>query len=64
VIVVYQLLPQKERLVKIDYDLFNLLAGHAATAIFSSRLYGDSIRKQKTIKGFIDLLIHPGEGGN
>jgi hypothetical protein len=61
VIVVYQLLPQKEKLVKIDYDLFNLLAGHAATAIFSSKLYGDSVRKQKTIKGFIDLLIHPGD---
>jgi len=60
-IVVYQLLPQKEKLVKIDYDLFNLLAGHAATAIFSSKLYGDSVRKQKTIKGFIDLLIHPGD---
>jgi hypothetical protein len=59
VIVVYQLLTQKEKLVKIDYDLFNLLAGHAATAIFSSKLYGDSVRKQKTIKGFIDLLIHP-----
>jgi nitrate/nitrite-specific signal transduction histidine kinase len=62
VIVVYQLLPQKERLVKIDFDLFNLLAGHAATAIFSSKLYSDSIRKQKTIKGFIDLMIHPEDG--
>jgi len=59
VLVVYKLLPQKDALVKVDYDLFNLLAGHAATAIFSARLYGDSIRKQATIKGFIDLLIQP-----
>jgi hypothetical protein len=58
VIVVYQLLSQKEKLVKIDYDLFGLLAAHAATAIFSSKLYGDSVRKQETIKGFIDLLTH------
>ncbi len=57
-IVVYQFLSQKEKLEKIDYDLFSLLAAHAATAIFSSRLYGDSIRKQETIKGFLDLLTH------
>lgn len=58
VIVVYQLLAQKAKLVKVDYDLFNLLAAHAATSIFSARLYGDSIRKQATIKGFLDLLTH------
>lgn len=58
VIVVYKLLAQKAKLVKVDYDLFNLLAAHAATAIFSAKLYGDSIRKQATIKGFLDLLTH------
>ncbi len=58
VIVVYALLPQKEKLLKVDYDLFGLLAAHAATAIFSAKLYGDSIRKQKTIKGFLDLVTH------
>ena len=57
-IVVYQFLSQKEKLEKIDYDLFSLLAAHAATAIFSSKLYGNSIRKQETIKGFLDLLTH------
>ncbi len=56
VIVVYKLLQQKERLTKVDYELFTLLAGHAATAIFSARLYTDSIRKRKTIKGFLDLV--------
>ena len=58
VIVVYRLLAQKAKLVKVDYDLFSLLAAHAATAIFSAKLYGDSIRKQATIKGFLDLLTH------
>jgi hypothetical protein len=58
VIVVYQLFAQKPKLVRVDYDLFNLLAAHAATAIFSAKLYGDSVRKQATIKGFLDLLTH------
>jgi len=58
VIAVYELLPQKEKLLKIDYDLFSLLAAHAATAIFSAKLYGDSLRKQATIKGFLDLITH------
>ncbi len=57
-ILVYDLLPQKQSLQKVDYDLFNLLAAHAATAIFSAKLYSDSVRKQETIKGFLDLVTH------
>jgi GAF domain-containing protein len=56
VIVIYKLLEQKSRFADVDYELFTLLAGHAATAIFSSRLYSDSERKLSTIQGFIDLL--------
>jgi nitrate/nitrite-specific signal transduction histidine kinase len=55
-IVIYQLLVQKEQFSNVDYELFTLLAGHAATAIFSSRLYSESERKLSTIQGFIDLL--------
>ncbi len=55
-IFVYKLLPQKRKLEKIDYELFTMLAGHAATAIFSSKLYSDSERKLSTIQGFIQLL--------
>jgi hypothetical protein len=40
----------------VDYELFNLLAGHAATAIFSSKLYTQSERKLTTIQSFLDLL--------
>ena len=56
VIVIYKLLEQKKSFANIDYELFTLLAGHAATAIFSSKLYGESERKLSTIQGFINLL--------
>lgn len=57
VIAVFSLLEQKkEKLTRIDYELFSMLAGHAATAIFSSRLYSQSERKLSTIHGFISLL--------
>jgi transcriptional regulator with GAF, ATPase, and Fis domain len=56
VLAIYKLLMQKTEFAPVDYELFTLLAGHAATAIFSSRLYSDSERKLSTIQGFIDLL--------
>jgi transcriptional regulator with GAF, ATPase, and Fis domain len=56
VLSIYKLLMQKKEFAPVDYELFTLLAGHAATAIFSSRLYSDSERKLSTIQGFIDLL--------
>jgi transcriptional regulator with GAF, ATPase, and Fis domain len=56
VLVIYKLLMQKTQFADVDYELFTLLAGHAATAIFSSRLYSDSERKLSTIQGFLDLL--------
>lgn len=59
VIVLYKLLPQKTQFANVDYELFTLLAGHAATAIFSSRLYSEAERKLHTIKGFMELLTKP-----
>lgn len=56
VIAIYRLLEQKTRFADVDYELFTLLAGHAATAIFSSKLYSESERKLNTIQGFIDLM--------
>lgn len=56
VIVIYKLLQQKDKFTNLDYELFTLLAGHTATAIFSSKLYSESERKLSTIQGFIDLL--------
>jgi hypothetical protein len=54
--VIYRLLQQKDGFSALDNELFTLLAGHAATAIFASRLYAQSERKLSTIQGFIDLL--------
>ena len=55
-IVIYKLLQQQDGFTTLDNELFTLLAGHAATAIFASRLYAQSERKLNTIQGFIDLL--------
>ncbi|MCG8589352.1 MAG: GAF domain-containing protein [Proteobacteria bacterium] len=55
-IVIQSLLQQKDGFSPLDHELFTLLAGHAATAIFASRLYSQSERKLNTIQGFIDLL--------
>jgi GAF domain-containing protein len=55
-IVIYSLLQQKDSFSAVDYELFSLLAAHAATAIFSSKLYSQSERKLNTIQSFLDLL--------
>ncbi len=55
-LVIYSLLVQKAHFKSIDYELFNLLASHAATAIYSAKLYSQSERKLSTIQGFLDLL--------
>jgi nitrate/nitrite-specific signal transduction histidine kinase len=55
-IAIQKLLQQKEGFSPLDHELFTLLAGHAATAIFAARLYSQSERKLNTIQGFIDLL--------
>jgi transcriptional regulator with GAF, ATPase, and Fis domain len=55
-IAIYRLLQQKDSFSAVDYELFSLLAAHAATAIFSSKLYSQSERKLNTIQSFLDLL--------
>jgi len=56
VLAIYKLLIQKDKFAQVDYELFTLLAGHAATAIFGARLYSDSERRLSTIQGFLDLI--------
>ena len=51
-----KLLVQKTQFTSMDYELFTLLAGHAATAIFSAKLYSTSARKLTTLQGFLDML--------
>ena len=55
-IAIFHLLQQKATFAPVDFELFTLLAGHAATAIFSSRLFTESKRKLSTYQGFLDLL--------
>ncbi len=55
-IAIFELLVQKDGLSPLDHELFTLLAGHAATAIFAAQLHSQSERKLSTIQGFIDLL--------
>lgn len=57
VVALFSLMEQKKKkLTRVDEELFSMLAGHAATAIFSARLYSQSERKLSTIQGFLDLL--------
>jgi GAF domain-containing protein len=53
---IYSLLQQKDGFTALDHELFTVLGGHAATAVFAARLYSQSERKLNTIQGFIDLL--------
>jgi hypothetical protein len=55
-ILVYDLLAQKDRLLKNDMELFSLLGGHAASAIVSARLYAKADRKLKTLEAMLGLL--------
>lgn len=55
-VVLFKMLPQKTKLQEVDRELFNLLAGHAATALFAAKLYSESERKRTTMQGFIELL--------
>ena len=56
VISINKLLVQKTHFTSMDFELFTLLAGHAATAIFSAKLYSTSERKLTTLQGFLDML--------
>ena len=47
-----------------DGELLELLAGHAASALISSKLYSMTDRKLRTIEGFMSLLRVTQGGGN
>jgi nitrate/nitrite-specific signal transduction histidine kinase len=64
VVAIYRLLEQKGRFEPLDFELFTLLAGHAATALFSSKLYQRSEKKLSDLQGFLDLLTAPSPHGS
>ena len=55
-IVITQMLRGKNHLTPIAREVLGLLAGHAATALMSSRLYTAVDRRLKTIEGFMDMM--------
>ena len=64
VIAIYSLLSHKRGLSVLDHKLLELLAGHAASALISSKLYSMADRKLGTIEGFMSLLRVPQGGEN
>ena len=58
-IVIGRLLHRKARLSPLAKELLGLLAGHAASALMSSRLYSSVDRKLRTIEGFMELMKQP-----
>jgi hypothetical protein len=55
-IVITRMLHGKVRFDALTKELLGLLAGHAATALMSSRLYSAVDRKLRTIESFMDLI--------
>jgi nitrate/nitrite-specific signal transduction histidine kinase len=59
-LVITRLLHGRTQFDGVAKELLGLLAGHAATALMSSRLYSSVDRKLKTIEGFMELIkAHP-----
>jgi CheY-like chemotaxis protein len=56
-LVIYALFIQKNCLEDVDFQLFSMLAEHAATALFSATLHEQTERQRATYKGFMDLLL-------
>lgn len=64
VIAIYALLSHKRGLTPLDHKLLELLAGHAASALVSAKLYAMADRKLRTIEGFMSLLRGSQGGAN
>ncbi len=58
-LVIFKMLHNRAAFSAIAKELLGLLAGHAATALMSSRLYSAADRKLKTIEGFMELMKTP-----
>ena len=56
VLLIYRLLVQKDGFESVDMEMFDMLSGHAATALLSSDLYSRSLRKASTLQGFFQIL--------
>ena len=55
-IAIFELLGHKDGMTDLDTELFQLLGGQAATALYSAKLFHQSKRKLDTLEGFLGLL--------
>jgi nitrate/nitrite-specific signal transduction histidine kinase len=55
-ILIYELLQQKDGFSSLDRELFSLIADHAATAIYCAQLHSQSERKLSTMQNLLELL--------
>jgi TATA-box binding protein (TBP) (component of TFIID and TFIIIB) len=56
IIAVYEIEQHKERLSDLDKELFDLLASQTATAMTSSRVYTETVKKLKSMESFLNLI--------
>lgn len=56
IIPVYSLFTHKKNFSSVDYELFNLLAGHAANAIYLSILHARYENRLKTVEDSLELF--------
>lgn len=56
IIVIYELLRQKNGFTPVDVEMLAMMADHASTAIYCSQLHSRSERKLNTIQSALELL--------
>lgn len=55
-VTVYEIEAHKEGLSDLDKELFELLANQTATAMTSSRVYSETVKKLKSMESFLSLI--------
>jgi hypothetical protein len=55
-ITIYEIEQHKGGLSALDKELFDLLASQTATALTSSKVYSETIKKVKSMESFINLI--------
>ena len=55
-VTVYEIEKHKECLSDLDKELFELLANQTATAMTSSRVYSETVKKLKSMESFLSLI--------
>ena len=55
-VVVYEIEEHKGGLTDLDKELFELLANQTATAMTSSRVYSETVKKLKSMESFLNLI--------